>query len=125
MSAHTPEDCDRLFAEYLNAGNLEGVVGLYEARATLVQQDGEAATGTAAIREGVAGFLAMKPQLKMNVKRVVRAGDDLAVLYNDWTMAAIGPDGKAVTLTGKAVEIVRRQADGSWRFAVDDPFARG
>jgi len=25
----------------------------------------------------------------------------------------------------KAMEIVRRQPDGTWRFVIDDPYARG
>lgn len=29
------------------------------------------------------------------------------------------------TMRHKATEIVRRQADGTWRFAIDDPYARG
>jgi len=36
-----------------------------------------------------------------------------------------GPDGAIIEQRGKAVEVVRRQADGTWRFAIDDPFARG
>ena len=67
----------------------------------------------------------MRPALRMNVKTVVRSGDDLAVLYNDWSMSARGPDGGPLELTGKALEIVRRQPDGSWLFVVDDPWARG
>jgi hypothetical protein len=26
---------------------------------------------------------------------------------------------------GKAMEICHRQPDGTWRFAIDDPYARG
>jgi uncharacterized protein (TIGR02246 family) len=125
MAAHTPEECDRLFAEYMNGGKLDALVALYEPRAVFVPQEGAPVTGTAGIREALAGFMAMKPALKMNVTKAVRAGDDLAVLYNDWNMSATGPDGSVVNGAGKAVEIVRRQADGTWRFAVDDPFARG
>ena len=55
----------------------------------------------------------------------VEAGDDIAVLYNDWTLSATGPDGAAFTDQGKATEIVRRQRNGTWRFVVDDPRARG
>jgi uncharacterized protein (TIGR02246 family) len=125
MAALSPEDCDRLFAEHINAGDLDGVAKLYEPRASLVQQDGSAATGTAAIRDSLAGFAALRPRLSMNVTRVVRAGDDLAVLYNDWSLRGTGPDGRPLEITGKAIEVVRRQRDGTWRFAVDDPFARG
>lgn len=125
MPARTPEDCDRLFAERLNAGDLDGLVALYEPRATFVPQEGEPATGVEAIRHSLLPFLAMKPKLKMNVTKVVSAGGDVAVLYNDWSMSATGPDGGPINLTGKALEIVRRQSDGTWLLVVDDPFARG
>ena len=120
MGARTPEDCDRLFAEYVNAGNLDGVVGLYEPRASLINQDGSAAVGQSAIREALAGMLNAGAKLRMNVIRTARAGDDLVLLYNDWTLSAGGNEMK-----GKALEIVRRQSDGTWLFAIDDPFARG
>jgi uncharacterized protein (TIGR02246 family) len=121
----TAEDCDRLFAERLNAGDLDGLVALYEPDATLVRQDGSAAMGTAAIRAELAPLVDARPQITMNVVRVLTAGDDLAVLYNDFHMTATGPDGKRTALDGRAVEVVRRQRDGTWRYAVDDPTARG
>ena len=54
----------------------------------------------------------------------LRNGDNLAVLYNDWSMSVRTPDGQAHEMSGKAIEVVCRQGDGSWKFAVDDPFAR-
>jgi ketosteroid isomerase-like protein len=47
------------------------------------------------------------------------------MVYNDWRMTLTGPDGKAQQSSGKAIEVVRRQADGSWKYVVDDPNARG
>jgi len=125
MPARTPEDCDRLFGEYLNAGELESLAALYEPGASLVQQNGSVVTGHAALREALRGFVAMRPKIRMNVVKVVKAGEDLAVLYNDWSLRADGPDGKPAELVGKAMEVVRRQPDGTWLFAVDAPFARG
>ncbi len=124
MSARSPEDCDRMFEQRANAADLDGLVALYEPRGAFVPQQGEAVTGTAAIREALAGLVAMKPKLKMGIKKVVTAGDDLAVVYNDWSLSAVGPDGTALDMVGKAIEIVRRQPDGTWRFVVDDPWAR-
>jgi uncharacterized protein (TIGR02246 family) len=123
MTPRTPEDCDALFARCVNGGDLDGLVSLYEPAATLVQQDGSSATGHDAIRQALAPLVGAKATIRMNVTRVIRAGDDLAVLYNDWTGTIGGPDG-AVEMTGRAMEVVRRQPDGSWRFAVDDPWAR-
>ncbi len=124
MPARTPEECDSLFAVSVDKGDLDGLVALYEPKACLVQQDGTQASGAAAIREGLAGLVAMKPKITMNVSKVVSAGDDLAVLYNDWSMTAKGPDGKPTAMSGKAMEIVRRQSDGTWKFVIDAPFAR-
>lgn len=124
MAARTPEDCDRLFGEYTNAGNLDGLVALYEAHATFVPQQGEPVSGKEAIRAALAELVALKPRIKMNVVKVAKSGADLAVLYNDWSMTASGPDGNPMSMTGKALEVVRRQPDGTWLFAVDDPFAR-
>ena len=125
MPARTPQECDNLFEQRINAGDLEGLVALYERQATFVPQEGEPVTGTDAIRQALSGFVAMKPKLKMGVTKVITAGADLAVLYNDWSMSATGPDGSAIKTTGKAVEVMRRQADGTWLFVVDAPFARG
>jgi hypothetical protein len=50
---------------------------------------------------------------------------DTAVTYNDWTGVMTGPDGAKIEMAGKAIEVCRRQPDGTWRVAIDDPFARG
>jgi ketosteroid isomerase-like protein len=60
----------------------------------------------------------------MNVTKVLAGGGDIAVLYNDWRMTAAGADGRRERSSGKAIEIVRRQADGSWKFVIDDPHGR-
>ncbi len=125
MPAHKPEECDRLFEDAVNAGDVDAVVALYEPEGSLMRHDGGVATGHAAIREVLAALVAIQPALRNNVVRIVQAGDGLALLYNDWAMSAKGRGGHRIERTGKAVEVVRRQADGTWRFVVDDPYARG
>ncbi len=124
MPANTPQEVDRLFGEYVNAGDLENLVALYEPGATLVGQPGQVSVGSEAIRAALGGFLAAAPKIQMNV--VGTAGDgDVVMLYNDWSATLAGPDGKPVEIAAKAVEVVRRQPDGTWRFVIDDPYARG
>jgi len=121
MSARTPQDVDRLFAEALNAGQLDALVALYEPQGTLMPSPGKLVTGTAAIRESLAGFLAGKPKMTITARLVAQSGD-LAVTSAKWEMSMTGPDGKAANMTGESVEVVRRQDDGSWRVVIDLPF---
>lgn len=127
MPAQTPEQCDELFARCLNSRDLDSLLDLYEGQASLRNEDGTVSLGKAAIRETLQAIFTALPEGKitMNVIRVARAGDDLAVLYNDWTMVGKLANGSPVEIKHKAMEVVRRQSDGTWRFAVDDPYARG
>ena len=125
MPARTPEECDRLFGEHVNAGDLDALMTLYEPGGSLVRLDGSVATGHADIRRVLDRLVAMRPTLRLNVLKVVTNGEDIAMVYNDWTMSAKGADGASIERAGRAIEVVRRQADGTWRVAIDDPYARG
>ena len=119
MPARKPEECDLLLAEALNAGDLEAAVALYEPNTSFVRQPGQVVSGRAAVREVMQGFLAVKPQLKIEVQ-TTQSGD-VALLRSKWSLAGTGPDGKPVAMLGNGTEVVRRQADGSWLFVIDNP----
>lgn len=122
--ARTPEDVDRLFAEGLNAGNIDALVALYEPEATLMPEPGKLVTGSAAIRESLAQFVAGKPRMSLTA-RLVAASGELAVTSAKWELAMTGPDGKPTIMTAESVEVVRRQSDRSWRVVIDLPFGVG
>jgi uncharacterized protein (TIGR02246 family) len=125
MSTPTsPEACDRLFVDHVNAGDLDAVMALYEPACRMVRRDGSVAQGQAEIREVLERLIAMRPRMTAEIVKVVAAGD-IAMVYNDWQMSAKRPDGRPVEAAGKALEVVRRQPDGTWRFILDDPYARG
>ncbi len=65
----------------------------------------------------------MQAKISIKVVKVVKAGD-LAMVYNDWSMSAHPLDGQLTDASGRAIEVVRRQPDGTWLFILDDPFAR-
>jgi len=121
MTAKTPEDTDRQFAQALNAGRIDDLVALYEPQATLMASPGKLVTGTVGIREALARFVAAKPKMSLAPKVVAQSGD-LAVVTAKWELAMTGPDGKPANMTGQSVEVVRRQTDGRWLFVIDLPF---
>jgi ketosteroid isomerase-like protein len=65
-------------------------------------------------------MIAGKPRLEMKVPIVVQNGD-LALTVSDYTVTSTGPDGKQASSSGRGTEVVRRQADGTWRFIIDNP----
>jgi len=119
MSKGTPEEVLKSIVDGINAGNLEAVMPLYETRAAFAAQPGSLSHGLPGIREAVAGFLAMKGKLDLQVTRVLEASD-LALVIGAWSFTGTGPDGKPVTLSAKSADVLRRQADGTWRFVIDN-----
>ena len=65
MPAQRPEDVDNLFAKALNAGDLDALTVLYEPQASLTPSPGTKVTGTAAIRDALAKFVAGKPHITL------------------------------------------------------------
>ena len=124
MPAWTPEEIGKLLVEAINAGDANTAVALYEPGATFVAEPGKPVTGTAAIREVIAGFLSMKPTMTIEVPIVVEAGDT-ALMHSRWTLKGTGPDGSPVEMDMQGTEVVRRQANGDWLFVVDNPFSAG
>jgi ketosteroid isomerase-like protein len=60
MPASTPEQIHRLFEEAFNAGDLDGLMELYEPNAALIAQPGSVAHGSEQARAALQGFLALK-----------------------------------------------------------------
>ena len=116
MPAQTPADLDRLFEEYMNKGHIDAILTLYEPNAAMPDQAGQVAMGLDALRTSIGAFAAMKPQLDLKVEKVIETGD-IALVYSKWTMKAGGQE-----MAAKGREVARRQADGTWRFVIDDPF---
>jgi ketosteroid isomerase-like protein len=105
--AAEPEDLGRLFLQRASAGDVAGVVALYEPEAVLAAPGGGLAVGTDAIRAVYQALLAGRPRFSGEVQPALRRGD------------------VALTSTrfpgGATAEIARRQPDGSWLWAADQP----
>ena len=121
MEAKSPETIDTLFSEALNRGDIDALVALYEPNASLMPSPGKVVTGTAAIREALSGFLDAKPHMALTARTLAQSGD-IALVSANWQLSVTGPDGKPAQMSGQSVEVVKRQPNGEWRFAIDFPF---
>lgn len=89
MPTGTPEQVLRSIVDGINTGNLDALMTLYEPDAGFAGQPGSLAHGLADVRQGLAGFIAMKGTLDLTVT---------------------------------SADVLRRRADGSWRFVIDNPW---
>ena len=124
MLPRDPEDWPSVFAQHLNAGDLEKVLSLYEPEARFVAPSGETLVGLDRIGEVIAALIRSNTKMKGRVLRVTRI-DDLAVLYTDFDGTTNDASGKKIELSSRAIEVLRRQPDGTWKLIIGDPNARG
>ena len=109
--AREPDDLSRMFLLRANAADVEGVVALYEPTAILVGRNREVLVGTDAIRHFYERLLAVRPQLSGRPQPALRQGD-IALTSTQFRTAS----GNAST-----AEVARRQPDGTWLWAIDNP----
>jgi len=110
--AKKPNDLETFFVERANAGDVEGIVALYESNAILSCGDGEVVVGLDQIRKFFIDFLASRPQFTPSAQAPALCSGDLALTSSRLDNGDI------------TAEIARRQPDGNWLWAVDQ-FALG
>lgn len=111
-----PAAINAAFADAFNRRSLDDLLALYEEDACLRgDADGATITGRKQIAEALQALLAMPGRMQSrNVFCIER--HDIALLRADWTIAE---ENGAIVASGRSAEIVRRQADGSWRYIID------
>ncbi len=117
----TPEEVLNSVVEGINSGDLDSLMTLYEADACFVSQPGQIAKSPESVRQSLRSFIDVKGKLDLKVKRVLQASN-LALVTSEWSFSGTGSDGNPVNLAAKAADVLRHQADGTWRFVIDNPW---
>ena len=121
VPTETPEQVLEAVVEGINTGNYDLLLSLYEPDAAFATGPGKLAHGLGDICQALDGFIALNGKLDLEVKRVLQVGD-LALVAGQWSFTGTAPDGEPVKLEARNADVLRRQADGSWRFAIDNPW---
>jgi uncharacterized protein (TIGR02246 family) len=99
-------------------GDLDAVLSLYDPEAVFVRESGRVTSTRDELRQELAPLVATRPRFAYVVQLVAEAGDT-ALMHTDWAVTEPQP------LQSRAVEVARRQADGTWRWLIGDPFTVG
>ena len=121
MNQPNPADVVKNLIEAINQGNLDKALSFYEPDAAFIVQPGNITRGRDGIRTALQGFISLKPSLKGEAPQVVEAGG-IALYCSKWTLQGTLPDGKRVEMSGVSSDVLRKQTDGQWLVAVDNPW---
>lgn len=107
--AFSPEEIATLFVAYVNDGDLEGMVSLFEDTATV-------ATGSNTFAHGKDEIRAYFSQLISHNVRFETVHHQTPIINGDIALTSSRIPNAFVT-----VEVSRKQADGSWLWFIDQP----
>jgi ketosteroid isomerase-like protein len=101
------------------AGDIDGVLAIYEDSASVLPPDAPIATGKEALR-GVWSEIAASPSVNWKTTKVeVSSAGDLAYSMGTYELGVTDSEGNPATEVGKWLAVWKKQADGSWKQTVD------
>lgn len=116
MSVKHPSEISAAFGKLYNDRNKSGLLDLYAPDAVFTFDGTATARGKVEIEKSVAPFFDQPLKMTIACASCHQAGDT-ALVRSDWTLTA--PDG-SIARKGVSAEVLRRGADGLWRYIVDD-----
>jgi ketosteroid isomerase-like protein len=115
MPARSPEEICTLFQQYMAAGDVAALRDLYDPDVVFIGQSGELRKGWEGLKHELAPFANAHTAFEFTPKQLLQAAD-IALMHTEWRVSSPEP------ITLYAIEVARRQPDGSWRWLIGDPF---
>jgi ketosteroid isomerase-like protein len=121
IAATSPENAVELLDRAFNEGDLDGVLGLYENDAAVVAEPNRIVRGSMELKTFFEGAIRSGLKAKQLKVRVIEA-DGVALFLSRWILIANNTGQAAETRTFVATTVFRKQADGTWKALIDNPF---
>jgi ketosteroid isomerase-like protein len=115
MPAMSPQEICRLFQRYMAEGDIDSVLSVYDSEAVFLRQSGEVTKDRRNLRQELAGLAAMKLRFDFRIKQIIQTGG-IALMHTEWRISGPQP------MTVYAIEVARRQPDGTWCWLIGDPY---
>jgi uncharacterized protein (TIGR02246 family) len=122
MKVTDPKNLNEHYNALFRAGDLEGLVDLYETSAILCPAPGHQLNGHEQIREQMKALLTLQGELVATQLSCVQQ-DELAMLHAKWSFKGTDGAGNAVDIGGHSSKLAKRDPDGAWHYVMDLPVA--
>jgi ketosteroid isomerase-like protein len=115
MSAKTPEEICTLFKRFMRIADIDSLlVEVYDPEVVFLSESRDLLKGRDGLRKILAPLAAGKPNFYFKILQIIQSGD-IALMHTEWVVS--GRESRQ-----HAIEVARRQADGTWRWLIGDPF---
>jgi len=119
--ATRPEDLYPALSEAYSAGDLEAMLSLYDPKAVFVIKPSRVTGSPAELRAAMQHLIALGGRLSVKPQSFTRS-DDVVLVLGAFTFSGRGSDGTPFERTSRFADVLRRQPDGRWLIAVDNPY---
>lgn len=117
MGVARPSEINAAFGDGYNRRDVDALLALYEPDGAVVEIDGTVSLGTEAIRDHLQRLVELGGTMTSNNLTAVIAGE-IALVTAAWEIvdSVVAP-----SLEGRSTEVLRRRADGTWAYVIDQP----
>ena len=111
------EDAHATLAAAFNTGNPEIVMSMYDTAGIIVPEPEKPVSGTEKFKEAIKAILSIRGKMEIKTVYCLQTGN-IAVGRSEWSIT----DGNEVKVSANGIEVMRQQADGTWKIVIDHAF---
>jgi ketosteroid isomerase-like protein len=111
------EDAHATLAAAFNTGDVATVMNMYDVTGIIVPEPGKPVSGKEKFEEAIKAILSIKGKMEIKTVYCLQTGN-IAVGRSEWCIM----DGNEVKISAKGIEVMKQQANGSWKIVVDHAF---
>jgi ketosteroid isomerase-like protein len=115
--AKKAEDVHATLANAFNTGNIDIVMSMYDVTGIIVPEPGKPVSGKAKFEEAIKGILSIRGKMDIKTVYCLQTGN-IAVGRSEWNIT----DNDEIKISAKGIEVMKQQADGTWKIIVDHAF---
>ena len=110
-------DAHATLAAAFNTGDVATVMNMYDVSGVIVPEPGKPVSGREGFEEAIKAILSIKGKMEIKTVYCMQAGD-IAVGRSEWSIT----DGNQVKVKAGGIEVMKQQADGTWKIIIDHAF---
>jgi ketosteroid isomerase-like protein len=111
------EDAHATLAAAFNTGDVATIMSMYDVTGIIVPEPGKPVSGQEKFEESIKAILSIKGKMEIKTVYCLQSGN-IAVGRSEWNIT----DGNEVKISAKGIELMKQQADGTWKIVIDHAF---